>query len=126
MTLATPVSNYKMPSVPMSEIVETLSASLNSQVFSYGPNATQQIVHGFVAQSCIVDGRNMQTGDTCDINFSNRFIIKLRPGIYRSYIIPAYTNTTFTINYQGGNIGSALIRLYNYQMLPCDYSKEFK
>lgn len=126
MTLVTPVSNYTLPSVPMIEIVETLSNSLNAQVFSYGQNSSQQISQGFIAQSCIVDGRNMQSGDTCDINFSNQFIIKLRPGIYRSYIIPAYTNTSFTIDYQGGNIGTALIRLYNYQMLPCDYSKEFK
>lgn len=124
--LVTPIENYIMPPIEFTEVLELLNSGLNAQTFSYGQNNANPLLNGFVAQSCIVDGRNMQAGDECAITFSNKFFINLRAGIYRSYIIPAYTNTQFTINYSGSTVGYAFIRLYNYQMLPCDYSKTYK
>lgn len=122
MTTVASVRNYEIPPISFQEIAEILTSAESGQSFSYGNNTTNALFAGFCAQSCIVDGRNLNKGENCKITFSNSFSLNILPGMYKAFIIPAYEQTSFVPIYNGAVTSSCMIRLFNFQMLPCQYN----
>lgn len=115
-----------MPPAFLTEIAEIITPLGNGVEFSYDENSANPLYNGFIAQSCIIDGRKIQDGDSAVISFNNgRYTITATNNVYRAYVIPGYFPTQFVVNFNNtaSPQSSCLVRLYNYQMLPCNYLK---
>lgn len=120
------VTNFQTPPAFLTEIAEVITPLGNGVDYSYDQNSANPLYTGFIAQSVIVDGRAMASGDSAIISFNNgRFNITVTNNVYRSYIIPGYLPTQFAANFNSGASTSSqcVLRLYNFQMLPCNYLK---
>lgn len=135
MTNSSLVVNFVEPTpFQLREVSEIITPDLVGRIFSYGSANTNSLLNGFIAQSVVIEELGYLSDIeaaggtfTCEIIFNNEFSIPITPGLNRSYTIPAYDPTNFSIalNFSGTTQSEnpiCVVRLYNFPFLPQDMS----
>ena len=126
--MVTPVKfetkNYVEPAgLRIQFIKNVIPVSQSGQVVSFADSSSDPSLDNFVAQSVIIDARNLSAGSaTIYFGLNKYFSIDIDVGTFKSYLIPAFVQCVFQVDFAAGSAGSVEIDLMNYPVIPQDYS----